>query len=251
MLGFHSLMTCLRLSLVTNTIAPQVNPAVVHQKEILCQWSLPCSCVLFGFYMLEKANDDQWTLAVSHTCCLCWQLGNTPWTPTWPYGSSTKIFPILPDVEITLDIQKSWSWASNRELFSALHVEGLPKPVTSAKNLGSFFRYIDENQTNVLAENRHQDAIQRLRQLSKLHLPFSDKLHLALTSVLPKWGYSCETDVVDWKELHKLQRTIADSVWKLSINGSPTVFFAWPNHSVTPHCGPFANHIVLERSLLF
>ena len=138
MLGFHSLMTCLRLSLLTNTIAPQVNPAVVHQKVILCQWSLPCSCVLFGFYMLEKANDDQWTLAVSHTYCLCWQLGNTPWTPTWPYGSSTKIFPILPDVEITLDIQKSWSWASNRELFSALHVEGLPKPVTSAKNLGSF-----------------------------------------------------------------------------------------------------------------
>ena len=129
-------------------------------------------------------------------------------------------------MEITLDIQKSWSWASNRELFSALHVEGLPKPVTSAKNLGSFFRYIDENQTNVLAENRHQDAIQQLRQLSKLHLPFSDKLHLALTSVLPKWGYSCETNVVDWKELHKLQRTIADSVWKLPINGSPTVFFA-------------------------
>ena len=27
MLGFHSLMTCLRLSLLTNTIAPQVNPA--------------------------------------------------------------------------------------------------------------------------------------------------------------------------------------------------------------------------------
>ena len=129
-------------------------------------------------------------------------------------------------MEITLDIQKSWSWASNRELFSALHVEGLPKPVTSAKNLGSFFRYIDENQTNVLAENRHQDAIQRLRQLSKLHLPFSDKLHLALTSVLPKWGYSCETNVVCWQEFQKMQRSICNAVWNFAQQGCPQVLFA-------------------------
>ena len=76
---------------------------------------------------------------------------------------------------MTLDLQKSWSWASHRELLKELQVEDLPKPVTSAKKLGSFFRYIDENQANVLAENRHSDALHRLRQLSKLHLPLSDK----------------------------------------------------------------------------
>ena len=129
-------------------------------------------------------------------------------------------------MEMTLDMQKSWSWASNRELFSELHVNDLPKPVTSANNLGSFFRYIDEKQTNVTAENRLQDATHRLSQLSKLHLPLSDKIHLALTSVLPKWGYSCESQELDWKELHNLQRTIVDSVWKLPSIGSPTVFFA-------------------------
>ena len=129
--------------------------------------------------------------------------------------STTEIISVLPELEVTLDLQKSWSWASHRELLNY-----------SAKNLGFFFRYIDENQDNVLAENRHSDALHRLRQLSKLHLPLSDKLHLALTSVLPKWGYSCEVNVLDWKELNKLQRTIVDSVWKLSINGSPPVFFA-------------------------
>ena len=129
-------------------------------------------------------------------------------------------------MEMTLDLQKSWSWASNRELYGKLHVDDLPKPVTSANNLGSFFRYIDENQTNVTAENRLQDANHRLRQLSKLHLPLSDKIHLALTSVLPKWGYSCESQILDWKELHNLQRNIVDSVWKLPSIGSPTVFFA-------------------------
>ena len=108
---------------------------------------------------------------------------------------------------MTLDLQKSWSWASNRELLNELQVEDLPKQ-------------------NVLTETRHADALHRLRQLSKLHLPLSDKLHLAVTSVLPKWGYSCEVNVLDWKELNKLQRTIVDSVWKLSINGSPPVFFA-------------------------
>ena len=129
-------------------------------------------------------------------------------------------------MEMTLDIQKSWSWASNRELFDKLQVDNLPKPVTSANNLGSFFRYIDENQANVIAENRLQDATHRLRQLSKLHLPLSDKIHLALTSVLPKWGYSCESQILDWRELHNLQRNIVDSVWKLPSIGSPTVFFA-------------------------
>ena len=129
-------------------------------------------------------------------------------------------------MEMTLDIQKSWSWASNRELMENLKHDNLPHPGTSAYNLGSFFRYLDEKQTNVLSERRYQDATHRLRQLSKVHLPLSDKINLALTSVLPKWGYSCETQMLDWKELHNLQRTIVDSVWKLPSIGSPTVFFA-------------------------
>ena len=129
-------------------------------------------------------------------------------------------------MEMTLDIQKSWSWASNREMFENLQHENLPKPVTSANNLSSFFRYVDDQQTNVLAEARFQDATHRLRQLSKLQLPLSDKISLALTSVLPKWGYSCESQILDWKELHNLQRNIVDSVWKLPSIGSPTVFFA-------------------------
>ena len=176
--------------------------------------------------MSDKGNNDRWTSIVPLTYCLCWQLGNTPHTSYWFNRSSTKIRPILPDMEMTLDLQKSWSWASNRELFEKLQVDNLPKPVTSANNLGSFFRYVDENQTNELAENRLRDATHRLRQLSKLHLPLSDKIHLALTSVLPKWGYSCESQVLDWKELHNLQRNIVDSVWKLPSIGSPTVFFA-------------------------
>ena len=90
-----------------------------------------------------------------------------------------------------------------------------------------------------------------LRQLSKLHLPLSDKINLALTSVLPKWGYSCESQILDWKELHNLQRNIVDSVWKLPSIGSPTVFFAWPNRCVTLYCGPFANLTVLKRNVLF
>ena len=129
-------------------------------------------------------------------------------------------------MEMTLDIQKSWSWASNRELMEKLKHDHLPQPVTSANNLGSFFRYVDEKQTNVLLETRYQDATHRLRQLSKVHLPLSDKINLALSSVLPKWGYSCETQMLDWKELHSLQRTIVDSVWKLPSIGSPPVFFA-------------------------
>ena len=129
-------------------------------------------------------------------------------------------------MEMTLDIQKSWSWASNREMFENLQHENLPKPVTSANNLSSFFRYVDDQQTNVLAEARFQDATHRLRQLSKLQLPLSDKINLALTSVLPKWGYSCKSQILDWKELHNLQRNIVDSVWKLPSIGSPTVFFA-------------------------
>ena len=112
-------------------------------------------------------------------------------------------------------------------------------------------RYLDEKQTNVLSETRYQDAIHRLRQLSKVHLPLSDKINLALTSVLPKWGYSCETQMLDWKELHNLQRTIVDSVWKLPSIGSPTVFFAWLNHCVTLHCGPSVNPTVLKSYVLF
>ena len=129
--------------------------------------------------------------------------------------------------------------------------DNLPKPVTSANNLGSFFRYLDEKQTNVLSETRYQDDTHRLRQLSKVHLPLSDKINLALTSVLPKWGYSCETQMLDWKELHNLQRTIVDSVWKLPSIGSPTVFFAWPNHCVILYCGLSANLTVLKSNVLF
>lgn len=127
---------------------------------------------------------------------------------------------------MTLDMQKSWSWASNRVLLEHLKHDNLPLPVTSANNLGSFFRYVDEQQTNVLSSTRFEDATYRLRQLSKVHLPLTDKINLALSSVLTKWGYSCETQMLDWKELHNLQRAIVDSVWKLPSIGSPTVFFA-------------------------
>ena len=151
---------------------------------------------------------------------------------------------------MTLDMQKSWSWASNRALIENLKHDDLPQPVTSANNLGSFFRYVDEQQTNVLSATRYEDATYRLRQLSKVHLPLSDKINLALSSVLTKWGYSCETQMLDWKELHNLQRTIVDSVWKLPSIGSPTVFFAWPSPCVTRYYGPSANHTELENHVL-
>ena len=78
-------------------------------------------------------------------------------------------------MEIILDLQKSWSWGSNPDLYKQLEKEkSLPKPVSESKNLGSFVRYIDENQEDVLAQERHTDALHRLQQVSKFNVPLKD-----------------------------------------------------------------------------
>ena len=81
---------------------------------------------------------------------------------------------------MTLDLEKSWSWGSNRQLHDGLLNQSqlIPKPVKVSKNLGTFLRYIDENQVDDLFQDRCASAYQRLRRLSSVRFPLADKLKL-------------------------------------------------------------------------
>ena len=120
-------------------------------------------CACYGSCMFEKDANDWSRPVVPHSNSFCGQLGN----PTLQCGRTmccpTEILSFLWHMEITLDLQKSWSWGSHNSLFQKLQglPQFVPKPVKVSRN--------QEHSSDTLMNNK-------LMNFSKkdVNLPISD-----------------------------------------------------------------------------